>query len=66
MATLAPAPLAVSIANAAVMADCSVQHIRRLVKAGTLRAVHLGGSTSVRVIVADIERMLGLASGGDA
>lgn len=55
------APLVVTYAVAADMLLCSQQTVRRLVERGELRAIHLGDTTSLRIPVAEIERLVGAA-----
>lgn len=55
------APLAATIAEAAESLRCSPATVRRLIDRGELRAVTLGDTTSVRVPLIEIERLLGLA-----
>lgn len=58
MATQA-VPIAVPLAGAAELIQCSEQTIRRLIKSGELRAVTLPGTTSVRIPISEIERLIG-------
>ena len=58
-----PEPLAVKPSTAAKMMDCSRQHVYQLIERGELRRTHIAGSTSVRIPVEDVYRVLGLDVG---
>lgn len=53
-------PIAVTVAHAAELLDCSRQHVYSLCERGVLRRQRIAGSTSVRIPVADIYRALDL------
>ena len=53
-------PVVVQYTTAAEMLDCSRANIYKLVEAGELRSIRIGTSKSVRVLVADVYRLIGL------
>lgn len=53
-------PIAVKVATAARMLDCSRQHVYQLMERGALRKLTIDGSTAVRIPVEDIYAALGL------
>ncbi len=59
-ATISDQQLVVKIDQAAELLDCSRQSIYNLVERGQLRRVRIAGTTSVRIPVADIYKVLGL------
>jgi excisionase family DNA binding protein len=56
----APEPVAVKASTAALMLDCTRQHVYKLIERGELRRCQIGGTSSVRIPVSDIYRVLGL------
>lgn len=56
------APIAVSRKSAAVMLDCTRQHIEQLEQRGVLRTVRVRGSRAVRIPIEDVYAAVGLAA----